>query len=254
MKRRLLFISLIVALGLSSGCGQLVEMPELSEEETQLVTEYATGLMLKYDTKYSEKFLSEEELEKQKQKEIENLEKKRAYEEAAANYLTNVKKEEESQSSQTGSQGGDEGTQSSENVVENIAAFYGIDGAYVSYSGYTLCDSYPESGDMLLSMDATPGKQLLVLNFDVINTSGSDINFDMFYRSPVFSLSVNGEKRIHNQSTLLLDDMEAYAGTISANESVPMVLVFEVSDAINSIDSLTLKVSGNSDSGMVYLQ
>ncbi len=43
-----------------SGCG-LVTMPELTEEQTELVTEYAAGLILKYDPLRPESDLLDEE-------------------------------------------------------------------------------------------------------------------------------------------------------------------------------------------------
>jgi len=253
MKRRLLLITTILIMSVLAGCGQLVEMPELSEEETVLVTEYAAGLMLKYDSKYSEKLLNEDALMKAKEKELKALEQKKAYEEAAAKYRESLEasKEEDSQAA-TSNEASQENT---ENYIDNIASFYGIDGANVVYTGYSLTDSYPESGDdILFAMDASPGKELLVLNFDVMNVTGNSIDFNMFYRSPNFSLSVNDEKKVHNQSTLLLNDMATYSGNIEAGQTVPMILVFEIPDSTGEIVSLKMKVSGDNGKGTVLLQ
>lgn len=253
MKRRLLLITTILIMSVLAGCGQLVEMPELSEEETVLVTEYAAGLMLKYDSKYSEKLLNEDALMKAKEKELKALEQKKAYEEAAAKYRESLEasKEEDSQAV-TSNEASQENT---ENYIDNIASFYGIDGANVVYTGYSLTDSYPESGDdILFAMDASPGKELLVLNFDVMNVTGNSIDFNMFYRSPNFSLSVNDEKKVHNQSTLLLNDMATYSGNIEAGQTVPMILVFEIPDSTGEIVSLKMKVSGDNGKGTVLLQ
>ena len=254
MRKIWLSVSLVLVLGMLMGCGQLVEMPELSEEETELVTEYAAGLMIKYDSKYSGSILNDENLAKEKEKEAADREKRRAYEEAAARYLEKTAANQEDSAGPESSASSEVAAPVTENYIDNIASFYGIDGIQVGYAGYSLTYSYPESGDMLMAMDATPGRQLLVLKFDVTNISGVDTNFDMFYRQPGFSVSVNGERRIHNQATLLLDDMAAYAGNIMAGQTIPMVLVFEVSDSISVIDSMTLKVVGDSGSGTVLLQ
>lgn len=253
--------TLLLALTLSictalSGCGAMVDMPELSEEQTELVTEYAAGLMLKYDTKYSSKLMTEEDLEKEEAKEEEERAKQEAYKEAAAAYLAkkeiadNKAKEEKESSSSEGSSSG----VSSNPSIDNIASFYGIDGFSVSYSGYEICDSYPHSGsDMLMAMEATPGKSLLVLKFNVANTSGGSANFDMFYRSPNFYVSVDGGKNIHNQATLLLDDMAAFAGEMSAGDSKEMVLIFEVDESIASVGSMTLTANNNGEKGTMVL-
>lgn len=254
MKRQLLLIITILIMSILVGCGQLVDMPELSDEDTALVTEYAVGLMLKHDARYSDKLLNEDELERAKAKEAKQLEQKRAYEESAAKYREELEKQQIEEESKNDTSDAAK-AEVSENYIDNIASFYGIDGAQVVYTGYNLTDSYPESGEeILFAMDASPGKELLVLNFDVTNVTGASIDFDMFYRSPNLSVSVNGEKRIHFQSTLLLNDMASYMGSIEAGQTVPMILVFEISDSIDQISSLTMKASGNNGSGTIILQ
>ncbi len=257
MKKRILLVSLICACMAMTACGIAPEVPELSEEDTKLVTEYAAGLMLKYDTKYSSKLLDEDALAKEEAIEAEKRQKELAYKQAAESYLAkkqNAKKEEAKTESDSTSDGSGSGSGSS-NQISNIGSFYGLDAFTVDYTGYELCDSYPNGGgDMFMAMDATDGNQLLILKFNVTNSSSEDANFDMFYRSPNFNLSIDGGKNIHQQATLLLDDMAAYNGVIGAGDTEQMVLVFEVDDSISQVGEMVLNVKSDLGKGQLNLQ
>ena len=84
MKKRLLMIIAVVTMIFCCGCGNAI--PDLSEEESAMVSEYAAGLLLKYDSEYETKFLNEKELEEQEaiQKKIEEEAARRAEIAAAA--------------------------------------------------------------------------------------------------------------------------------------------------------------------------
>ncbi len=242
-----------------TACGITPDMPELSEEDTELVTEYAAGLMLKYDTKYSQKLLDDEALAEEEAREAEQRAKELAYKQSAEEYLAkqeNAKKKTEANKSESDSSSDSSGSGASAQAqIDNIGSFYGLDAFDVAYTGYELCASYPSSGeDMFMAMEATEGNQLLVLKFNVANTSSEDSNFDMFYRSPSFNLSIDGGAGIHQQATLLLDDMAAYNGTIAAGSSEPMVLVYEVDGSISQVGGMVLTVKSDQGKGQMTLQ
>lgn len=239
----------ILAGSVLTGCGSLVPMPELTEEQTQLVTEYAAGLILKYDlTAVDGKLLTPEELAKDEMLEAQQRQRERDAKAAAEDYLAkkanagkDKKKNSDSESSSDGSL-----SAPAEQTVGDIADFYGIDGFDITYSGYEISDSYPTSGeDLLMAMDATSGKTLCVLKFNVTNSSGSDATFDMFYRSPNFYLSINGGDKVHQQYTILLDDMAASNDPVAAGETVERVLIFEVPEDVGSVSSLSLQVKNS---------
>ena len=54
MKRITIFLFGIVATVMLAGCGA---MPDLTQEETQLISEYAVGVLLKYDTSNSRRLV-----------------------------------------------------------------------------------------------------------------------------------------------------------------------------------------------------
>ncbi len=241
-------MAITLTASLMCGCGSLVPMPELTDEQTELVTEYAAGLLLKHDMAAREgNLLDEEELARDEELEAQARERDRAAKAAAEEYLakkaqaskdTDKDKNADDSDSNGSSKSSSEPT---DEVVGDLASFYGMDGFSVAYKGYELTPTYPTSGeDMLMAMDATAGMQLCVLRFDVTNNSGSDALFDMFYRSPNFYLTVNGEPSVHHQYTLLLDDMAASNDQFAAGQTQERVLIFEISDTITDIGSMSL--------------
>lgn len=259
---RRIYIGLVVLIlsTVFTGCGALVDLPKMDEEQTALVTEYAAGLILKNNEAFKSGLLDDDELALEATKEAEARERERKIKEAAQQYIANSqnagKKDKDNGDNSSGTDGGS-GSQSApvEQSVDNVASFYGLDGFNVSYKGYELTDSYPSGGeDMLMAMDASPGKQLCVINFDVTNTSAETSNFDMFYRKPNFYLVTDGGDKVHYQATLLLDDMAAYVGEIGPSETKQMVLVFEVDENVSSFGSLSLNVKNDSERGTMKLQ
>lgn len=265
MRKKIISVLFIVLSLALTGCGALVQIPEMSEKEEELITEYAAGLMIKYDTRFGKSnLLDEEELEDALNKEKLAREKERAYKKAAEEYLEKknaAKKESEknkadSEASQNNSSS-DSDNQSGEGTsmnptIDDIASFYGIDGFDVRYTGYELCKSYSDS--VLMDVDADPGKQLLVLEFDVSNVTSEVQNFDMFYKTPGFSVNIDGGSKIKSQGTLMFDDMSAYVGEIGPGASQSMVLIFEIDENIGSFGSLVLNAKNGSDKGSIILQ
>ncbi len=257
MRRLYTGLIVLVLSTVLTGCGALVELPEMDEEQTALVTEYAAGLILKNNEAFKSGLLDDDELALEAAKEAAERERERKMKEAAEQYIANSqnagKKDKDDKNGGDGS--GESQSAPVEQSIDNAAAFYGLDAFGISYTGYELTDSYPSSGeDMLMAMDATPGKQLCVVKFDVTNLSGDTANFDMFYRTPNFYLVTDGGDKVHFQATLLLDDMAAYVGDIEPSETKPMVLVFEVDEGISSFSSLGLYMKNGDMKGTMSLQ
>ena len=252
MRKINLSLGIIMLAVMLTGCGATI--PELTTEQEELICEYAAGLMLKYDKKYSGRLLNDETLAIEEAKESDSRAKEKAFRDARDKANQN-KKEEPEETNDSASDFGTVNTGIMDDAVSDIAAFYGIEGVSISYTGYLICDSYPDAGDdMFFAMDATEGHKLLILQFDVSNVSADTVKFDMFYRNPGFGLSVNGGDRISQQYTLLMDDMAAYNGDIDAGVTEQMILAYEIKDDILGIDSLVLSLKGDGKKGSLVLQ
>lgn len=254
MKRITGFMIFFMAVVLMSGCG--ATLPELSEEQTDLVTEYAAGLLIKYNALPDNNLLNEAQMEEEEKKEAEEKEKERKKKEAEKAYLESKAAKENENTTQSEGDGDTAAPAKEDPTIEDLASFYELSDFSISYSGYQLCQSYPDEDrdDFFLAMEATEGKKLCILQFNVTNTSGTDSEFDMFAKQGIFYVSIDGQEKIPVQSTLLLDDLATYKGIIASGESVPMILVCEVEETTEQIGGMELTAKYGTQKGTIILQ
>ena len=242
MKRIMtVFLSLLIAGAFLTGCGQN-EMVELSEEQQTQVAEYAAGLLLKYASNYHSRLVDSEE-------ELIALADKRAHKEelqAKANAMKQQEAQEEQEAEVSNNQSTgvvDMSGDSSANVtMEDILDTISVT---ITYNGYELLDSYPEeSGDnYVFAMDATQGNKLLVMHFTMTNVTAEPTEVDIASTGCKFLCKVNGEGYHNVLTTMLLNDLAAYKGTVDAGTSQDVVLVLEVPEdtQIQSLELLMKK-------------
>ncbi len=130
---------------------------------------------------------------------------------------------------------------------KGLAETLELEGFEVKYTGYEAADIYPpaEDGVLAFSMQAEEGKKLLVLHFDVTNTGSEDKLCDVLNKNVKFRIIANGGSRINEQMTILLNDLKSYSDTVPAGQTVDTVLVFEVAPSVaEQINSLSLIMVG----------
>ena len=216
----------ILAMALLSGCG--ANMPDLTQEETDIISEYAVGILLKYDKYHSSRLVDTtvydtgaEEIPEETQEELPEVEP-----ESPVNDTEVVDVSQDVEPSAP---------------PATIEEYYGIQGITFQYLGYELTWSYPSdaSGEnMFFAMDATAGSQLLVLRFMATNVTSTDQTLNMLSYGARFRVSVNGEANQSVLTTMLLDDMQTYNDVIPAGNSVELVSIVEVpqNDSIGTIN------------------
>ena len=135
-----------------SGCG--AQIPNMTEEQTEAVTQYAADLLLQSDRNYDSGIMSEDEMAKLMRRQITPTPRPEA---------------DEPQPDENGQDeipeeliGGGE----SDIVVDHrtMSEFFGMDGIDISFAGYGIYDSYPESDsdEFYFAMDAVEGCELWV--------------------------------------------------------------------------------------------
>ncbi len=214
-----------------AACGS--SMPELTEEQNRLIVEYAAGLLLKYDENYHGRIVEIEE----EPAPVEEPET--AVEEPAAE----EPEEQEAAEAVENPQAPDEVQMGEEIAEKSIEEFYGIEGVTIAYTGYEIKDTYPEvtEDNLFFAMNASAGAKLLVFSFDVTNVSGQDLNLDMAAYDTKFKISINGESPKYILTTMLLDDLASFTGTIPAGASEKLVLVSEIpEEESGSIQTISL--------------
>ena len=243
MKKVLCLLWVLAMTVLLCGCNS--DVPDLTPEQTALISEYATHLLVKHSELSDRNLLDEKDLEAGMIAEAEERERKLKADEIAQSYLN---KEVEMIDGAAKEETADTGEELEVVPMQAIGDFFGEDQFTIDYSSYELCESYQAEGDdeFFMAMDATVGNQLCVVKFSVQNVSSEDNEFDMIGKNSKYMLRMADGETIPAQATLLLDDLSSYRGTIAANTTQQMVLVFEVDDAVVQMDSSQL-VMKNSD-------
>ena len=74
MRRVGIFLCGITAAICMTGCGSI--MPDLTEEETEIISEYASGVLLKYDRVHRSRLMDLSEYEEEENKKAERRQQK----------------------------------------------------------------------------------------------------------------------------------------------------------------------------------
>lgn len=240
MKKFNRFTSIILAFACViclSGCG--MQQINLTEEESQAISEYAANVLLKYDKNYSGKLV-----DTMKNRELEARV-------AAMKKISAMGLDEEAVSSTDGSgsnkDGKSESSPSAPKGEQNMAKILGDEGFSVAYAGCDFKNSYQDTATEM-TIDATAGKQLMVIKFNITNSQSEARVFDAMSIYPSFKIIVNGSETKNALSTFLSNDISTYSSTIEPGETREAVVLFEVAQdyekTINDV-SLVVKYSGN---------
>ncbi len=250
----------MVALTLQ-GCASI---PNMTEEQTELVSEYATSLLLKYDKENHSRLvdtsefmnsyvqamqiynasLEKYEAEKELAAEDEESRREEAIEQAAANeaYNNESVNEEESQEIEMPINDGTGGA----TIISatSIEDYLGANDFSIDFSGVRTMKSYPEGnrGDVFFVIDSTKGNDLVVAYFDVTNNGSSKTKLDIFNKEATFRLGINGKAEKSTFKTMLEDDLSEYLGDFNSGETKQLVLLLEVKEG-TQVDNLSLSIA-----------
>lgn len=233
-KKNIVRMSLAVMAGsmFLTGCGGNV-IPDMSDEEAQAVGEYAAMLVLRYDANHRSRLVDLSLLDESEEPVVETTPEPTPTPESNVPVINNP---------EINSAGTD-----NQSTVASIEQFFGLaQGVSISYTGSRVCDSYPDDGQTegFFVIDASDGKKLLIIEFQMTNNSGSQQYIDIFDQKPACKVTVNGNYTRTALMTMLTNDMSTYIDTLEDGETENLILMIEVdqegADSINTI-SLTLK-------------
>ena len=230
-----------------------VNMFGLTDEEQKLYAEYAAGVLMKYNAGTNNRVLEGQKLIQQEAKEEAQREQAAKREQLVAEYEAN--KSSNNKEKENSSSGGSASSGSGISYISDMAQATGMEAFSIVYDGYEVTDSYPNSGDdVLMAMDATNGKVLMVTKFKVTNVSGQTEHLNMFSKQAKFKLNLNG-KRYNAQYTLLLDDLSMYKGDLEAGENVEGVLIFEIPESeASNVEDMVLSITVDGESSSMQLR
>lgn len=242
MKKASMLIGCVTAALLMTGCGAV---PNLTQEETELISEYAAGILLKYDKAHGRRLVDTSaykpvEEEPALEEPEEPVEEEKPEAEPEEPVVVDVSQDEEE----------------TQPAVTSVEQYYGIPNIMITYQGCEVADSYPQAQDgetLFFSMDATQGNQLLVLKFNAQNLSSEDQTLNMLGYGATFRISVNGEPSKGALATMLVNDMQTYNSVIPANASVDLVSIVEVPQGTNP-GTIDFILRGGETDGTLHLQ
>ena len=278
--KRFFQTALIISLSLSLvGCGE--KFPDLTEEQYKQTVEYAAGLLMRYSNNGQERliYVDAAEIEKQRQKKaMEEAEKAaEAAEQTQAQQTpvqqtpvqplpqpepeedlvltgedlqegTNAESLENGETTHVAE--GTEEPESSEAFSDPDAMLLSSDqsqeitpGIFLSYQGYAVTNTYPESSKSYV-VNADKNKKLLVLRFDLYNGTDTDKSVNMIPLNLLFQIILNGNNIGYSSVTFLPNDLSSYSGTIESRAHESVVVLTQISESeAKHIDTLGMIVT-----------
>lgn len=232
-----------------TACGN--QIPDMTEEQNAMVVEYAANVLLQNSGNYQSKLVDTSVPQEETQKE----------EDAAITDEVIEPTEEEptegagmDSETQTPGEPGElpaetDGIADSEQEAPamTIAQVLGLSGFEANYTGYRLCDSYPDGEidqeNMFFAMNASNGMKLLIVGIDVTNMMAETATLDTLSIDAKYRIVLNGEHKQNVLVTMLDDDFSALKKEIGAGETISTVVVTEITEeSADSLQSVGLEV------------
>ena len=209
----------------TAGCG--TKPYDLSSEEQEKVAAYAAHVVTRYNDRQEEGLIRiqqedvSEETADSKEPQAETKDKQENTEDNTKNVTSDAEKPKAE--------------------VSLRQALKLEDGLDASFENYDVTDSYVESD--YFAMNATAGKTFLAVHIN-LKATGGDVECDMLAKNLKYRVVINGDKTVAAQTSILLNDLGTYQGTIAGGSTQECVLLFETEKQnVENITSLQLKVS-----------
>lgn len=236
-KKGLVSILLCGVMLSTAGCG--TKPYDLSSEEQEKVAAYAAHVVTRYNDRQEEGLIKiqqedvSEETADSKEPQAETKDKQENTEDNTKNVTSDAEKPKAE-------------------TVSLRQALKLEDGLDASFENYDVTDSYVESD--YFAMNATAGKTFLAVHIN-LKATGGDVECDMLAKNLKYRVVINGDKTVAAQTSILLNDLGTYQGTIAGGSAQECVLLFETEKQnVENITSLQLKVSDGSTSTVSELQ
>lgn len=236
----------IIVVGLSacmllSGCGNAI--PELTEMQQNMITEYAVGTVLKYSANYDDKIICKE-LEKIEEPEKEATEQKKQENVTEETDTPQAPVVSEDEMVDVPSVSGNDGVNT---PVQSLDSFLQVDGFTVEFQGSEICDAYSGTDDDVVAFElqASEGNSLLVLKYSVTNITDQEQRFDMLSKNMKAKISVAGNSR-SALLTMLENDLLHADTMVGANETCTFVILTEIK-ADTEVGQIVLTLINNGE-------
>ena len=223
-KAAVLLLTFALAAG---GCG---EKPiTMTPEEESMIVHYAAHVVSKFNTRQPDGLCPVRTEEPQTEQPVENTE-------TASELATETDANTGTADGQTAAT-----EQPKEEPVTTLTDALGLDGISAEFTGAEVKASYTKPD--YYALDASEGNTFVIVHISLSNTTDSDVSCDMLSDARTFTALVNDNVKVKARTTILLNDLGTYQGTVPAKESVDTVLLFEVpAEEVSEVGSIRLTV------------
>ncbi len=219
-KRRFIYICVCLSMLLFSGCAG--QIPDMTDEEREAISEYAAELLLEYDTSKPSRLVNLEELEEpEATPEPENTPEPEVTPEPESTPAPEVTQQPETTSMP-------ELTPIPEMVWDSVEeALLLPEGVTLTFLNYDTVDAYQEETAGQQMLEAKAGNTLMIFHFSMTNNSDDVKSIDMLQDNILYKVYV-GEEWSSGMITMLEQDLTTYMENLSSGESVELMLFAEV--------------------------
>lgn len=238
MKKKICHIAVLAfTISLLGGCG--TPMYEMTEDEENLVVQYAAYALAKHNIYQKDGMTNATAADTEGETEIPEE-------------TENSEVEVDDNEQPNGNSGKGETAEQSEQAV-SIAKAAGLENTLeVTLLGSRVADVYQEG--KYFSVNASDNKKLVIMEFKLKNTGKKALKLDMTKTGCSFSGSFDGENRIPEKKTFGEKILSSFSGKIKAKAAKKAYLIFEVSEeAAKSYQSGKLYVTVNGQTCPVKL-
>lgn len=233
MKKRILLAGVALILCVLAGC---LEATPLTDEEMDVVAEYAASRLLKYDKNYNTPLYYTEELEAR----------------LTPTPLPTARPKNPTSAPVPGNNNSGEVQKPATNntpaydtpeVTQQLTELISVEDISISCTGFKLMDSVVSSN--YFSLQAKEGSQYAVVYFTLHNNSNRKVIFDASGRGLEYSVYVNTWDVSRVSLSLLENDLQYMEIPVPASGTAEAVLVFEIADT--EINTLHLNIRDKED-------
>lgn len=118
----------------------------------------------------------------------------------------------------------------------------GVKGLAVEYQDYKMVN---EIYDKVFPVTAPKGQKILIINFDIKNSTEKEIKLDLIDSKIDYSLQIEGKRPIKSMLTYTENILQYTEFTIPKNNSVKGVLLFLVDSSMKEVDGVLNIVKGD---------
>lgn len=231
VKKKLQYCMPLLLAGLAlcmSGCSYRLDY---TEEEKEVIVDYAAAVVMKQDENLYDRYLYE-------------LDTERTTAETTTSEPETTASVSDEQNSDTSQDVQNETTEQAADTELTVATSkkltdaLGLHGLTAEYLDYAVTPQYPyENIDgAAFVMKAVKGTNLLSVKFRISNQAGKDIAINMMDPDRRYVAVLNDGTQVNVQLSLLLDALNTFEGTLKPGESKELVLVYQVK--LNSKDDI----------------